>query len=158
MGNFFTFDKNQAGSFEPLPIAEYEAIISKAEVTTSKSSGAPMIKVELTVRPDVAQAGAKRKIFDNIVFMDTAMFKVHQLAGAVGISNASSVEDYAQQLYAKPVRFKNKHEAYNGNTNDKVAFYKAAEAEGAAELIGAGADNPFGGGSTVNVGDEDFPF
>lgn len=154
--NFFNYDPNQAGGgFEPLPEAEYECIISKAEPTASKTSGAPMVKVELTVRKDVEQEGGGRKIFDNIVFSEKAMFKVHQIAGVAGVQEAHNIEDFASKLYGKAVRIKTKNEEYQGKTNPKVHFYKEAEVEGGISLPDA-SDDPFAGG--VGINDDDLPF
>ena len=155
MSNFFTFDRNQAGDFSPLEPAEYECMITEAKPTTS-STGNPMIKVTLTVRPDVEQDGAKRKIFDNIVFTEKAMFKAHQLAGAIGVASAESIEEYAQQLYAKPVRVKTKNEEYNGKINPKVDRYMRSELEGNDELMPSSGSDPFSGATDINP--DDLPF
>lgn len=156
---FFQLDPEQAKSgFEPLPIGEYECIVTEAEVTTS-SSGNPMIKVTLTVRDDVEQDGHKRKIFDNLVATEKAMFKFHQVGKAIGVEQAPSIESFAQSILYKPVRIKNKHEEYNGKVNDRVAVYL----EPNVEYKGAGqsaAPDPFATtGIPVDISDDDFvPF
>lgn len=155
MSNFFTYDPNQAGGgFEALPEGEYEVLISKAEPTTSKTSGAPMIKVELTVRGDVEQEGAKRKVFDNVVFSEKAMFKVHQIAGIAGVQAAANIDDFASQLYGKSVRIKTKNEEYQGKTNAKVHYYMESKVD-PVPVVAGGGDDPFAGGS---IGDDDLPF
>ena len=155
--SFFTYDKNQAGDFSPLEPAEYECMITEAKPTTS-STGNPMIKVTLTIRPDVEQDGAKRKIFDNIVFTEKAMFKAHQLAGAVGVATADSIEEYAQQLFAKPVRVKTKNEEYNGKINPKVDRYIRSALEVNQDLIPSSDSNPFADSPMGPITDEDLPF
>jgi len=65
---FLRTDYSNTGDFAPLPIGEYECFVSEAKIAES-SNGNPMVKVTLTVRDDVEQAGGKRKLFDNIVEM-----------------------------------------------------------------------------------------
>lgn len=156
--SFFTLDRNNMGSgdFKPLEIGEYECIISKVE-TAESSNGNQMLKVTLTVRDDVSQEGGKRKIFDNIVFTEKAMFKVNQFANAVGIEGAGNLDEFASQALYKPVRIKNKHEEYNGKTNDKVAFYNPAQVEYNGQ--GGTSADPFANDSnTIDISDEDLPF
>lgn len=155
--SFFQFDENQAKSgFEPLPIGEYEVIVTKAEVKSSQA-GNPMIALQLTVRDDVPQEGAKRKFFDNLVFTEAAMFKVHQFAGSVGIEDAADINDFAQQAMYKPARVKNKHETYQGKTNDKVNVYLPPQE--AYEGNGGPQNDPFAGDGTMpDISDDDLPF
>lgn len=152
---FFTFDPNQAGGgFQTPPEGEYECLISKAEPTVSKTSGAPMVKVELTIRKDVEQEAGGRKVFDNIVFSEKAMFKVHQIAGVAGVQNANNIEDFASQLYGKAVKIKTKNEEYQGKENAKVNYYMNSDLEGVSDP--ESSDDPFAGGADFD--DNDMPF
>jgi hypothetical protein len=155
--SFFKLDESQAGgAFEPMPIGEYEAIITGAEVTNS-ANGNPMIKITLTVRDDVDQEGKKRKVFDNAVATEKAMFKFHQLGKALGIEAMATIEGFAQAMLYKPIRFKNKHEEYNGKVNDKVNYYSPAQ----VDYNGQGGQvtgDPFAGSTSVDISDDDLPF
>lgn len=154
--SFFKRDENKTGGFSPIPEGEYDVVFNKAEPDKTKA-GEPMIRAELIILP--GQEGAKRKIFDYLLFQDNANFKVNQVAKALEITDAESIEDYAQKIYARTIRIKTKNEEYNGNLNAKVAWYKASTAEGGdATLSAAGTpDNPFGSG-TAPTGNDDLPF
>lgn len=146
------------GDFAPLPIGEYEAIITKVEVTTSKNSGAKMLKIEYTVRDDVEQEGRKRKFFENVV--ETLAWKFQALAKAVQLpagQEVGSIEEFASLIQFKPVLLKNKHEEYNGQTQDRVHFVNESKI-GTGAGFNAGND-PFGGTSkTIDITDDDLPF
>jgi hypothetical protein len=152
--SFFKLDPEQARGFEPLPIGEYEAIVSNVEVTKAKS-GNQMIKATLTIRDDVDQPGRKRKVFDMFVATDAAMFKFHQFGKAAGIEEVPTIEAYAKIMHGKAVRFKNKHETYNEKTSDKVAYYMPATVEYKGSVS---YQDPFDSGATFNIANDDLPF
>jgi predicted RNA-binding protein with PUA-like domain len=121
---FLRTDYSNTGDFAPLPIGEYECFVSKVE-TTESSNGNPMLKVTLTVRDDVEQPGQKRKFFDNMVETEKMMWKFNQVAKAAQLEEGVDLEtlaDFAAAIQYKPVRIKNKHEVYNGETNDRIAI------------------------------------
>ena len=154
---------NIGGGFEPLPIGEYECIISEVKVDKSQS-GYDMLKLTLTIRDDVPQHGQKRKFFDNIVAMEKTMWKFNAIAKAAGLPAGQEFEtigDFAKAIQYKPVRVKNKHEEYNGSKQDRIAYYMESKVQAPAGGVAAGNPfaDPFAGGSTpVNVSDEDLPF
>jgi hypothetical protein len=157
---FLKVDYSNTGDFAPLPIGEYECMISKAEVKPTQA-GEPMIKMELTIREDVDQKGKKRKIFDNLLIRDTMMWKLNQVAKAAGLSEEEAAgfdtpEEFATGILYRMVRIANKHEVYEGHTNDKVKFYKVSEHGGGD---GGRVDgDPFSGGGSIDISDEDLPF
>lgn len=137
------------GNFEPLPIGDYECVISEVKIEKSKNTGNDMLKLTLTVRDDVNQEGKKRKFFDNIVNVPTMAWKFQQLAKAVGIPSGQSFEtlhQFATAVQFKPVRVRNKHEEYNGNVNDRVAYYSKSK------ISMSTSTEPF------DINDEDIPF
>jgi hypothetical protein len=139
------------GDFSPLPIGEYEAIISKVEVTKSQA-GNKMLKIEYTVRDDVDQEGKKRKFFENVV--ESLTWKFQALAKAAQLpagQEIASLEEFASLIQYKPVLLKNKHEEYNGQTQDRVHFVNESK-------IGTGAGSNFGNTQTFVVDDESLPF
>lgn len=139
--------------FEPLPVGDYECIVSEVKVVDS-STGKPMLKVTLTVRDDIEQTGAKRKFFDNIVEQENMMWKFQQVAKAAQFEEGIDVESlthFAELLQYRPVRIRNKHEVYNGEKQDRIANWKESE-------VGAdGMSIPSSGGS-IDISDDDLPF
>ncbi len=150
--------------FGALPVGEYECIISEVKMTQSKA-GNEMIKVTLTIRDDVEQEGRKRKFFDNLVVMDNMMWKFQQVAKATQLPagfDFESAADFANAIQYRLVRVKNKHEEYNGEQQDRVAWYAEPKfGENTSEVNtggNAGAANPFAGNGSIDISDDDFPF
>ena len=135
--------------FGALPIGFYECIISEAKLAKSKA-GNDMIKLMLTIREDVEQTGKKRKFFDQIPLMDSMMWKVQQLMKAAQIDEGTEFEtavEFVEAIQYRAVCVKNKHEEYNGETNDKIALYVEPKVEGGSVA-----------GQTIDVTDDDLPF
>lgn len=142
--------------FAPLPIGEYECIVSAVEVTKSQNSGSPMLKVTLTVREDVEQAGQKRKFFDNIVEQANMMWKFQQVAKAAQLpagEDFESLADFASAIQYRAVRIKNKHEVYNGDTNDRIAYWMESKENSGAYTAPSG-----GNAGQIDISDDDLPF
>jgi hypothetical protein len=151
---FLRTDYSNTGDFAPLPIGEYECFVSKVE-TTESSNGNPMLKVTLTVRDDVEQPGQKRKFFDNMVETEKMMWKFNQVAKAAQLEEGIDLEtlaDFAAAIQYKPVRIKNKHTVYNGETQDKVDSWKESKFGG-----DFGSSDSLENGS-IEIGDDDLPF
>ena len=151
---FLRTDYSNTGDFAPLPIGEYECFVSKVE-TAMTSTNKPMLKVTLTVRDDVEQKGQKRKFFDNMVEQENMMWKFNQVAKAAQLEEGvelETLEDFAAAIQYKPVRIKNKHEVYNGETNDRIAIWKESQYGG-----DFGSGDSLENGSIV-IGDDDLPF
>lgn len=143
--------------FAALPIGEYECFISEVKMAQSKN-GNDMIKVTLTVRDDVEQEGVKRKFFDNLVVMESMMWKFQQVSKAAQLpvgEDFATPEEFAKAIQYKPVRIKNKHEQYNGEAQDRVAWYAESKQGGQMAPI---TDDPFAGGGSIDVTDDDLPF
>jgi hypothetical protein len=158
--SFFTFDEGKAGGqFEALKAGEYEAIISKTEAKTS-STGNPMISVQLTIRNDVDQEYAGRKVFDNYVATEKAMFKFHQVAKALGWepgAQVNSLADFASEILFQPVRLKvgAPRKDNRGEDSTNITTYLPAQ----AAYAGGGNADPFqGNGTTIDISDDDLPF
>ncbi len=160
----FTANHDEAKNmFEPIAPGKYEAFISKAEATKS-SKGNDMVKLELTIRTDVPQEYQKRKLFDNVVFTDTAMFKAQQLAKAVGIPNGAPVDttaEFVKWVALKPVKIQviHREEEYQGNkrTRENIAFYDASEKAMGGSMTADPFANTNAGGS-IDISDDDLPF
>jgi hypothetical protein len=154
---FLRTDYSNTGDFAPLPIGEYECFVSKVEVTESSNKN-PMLKVTLTVRDDIEQQGQKRKLFENLVEVENMMWKFNQVAKACQLEEGVELEtlaDFAAAIQYKPVRIKNKHEVYNGEKKDSIAAWKESQYGGD---FGSGEGDPFSGGGSIEIGDDDLPF
>jgi len=166
--SFLTTDHSQVkegqGDFQPLPIGDYEVIVSKVEMKKTKA-GDDMINLELTVRDDVAQEGKKRKFFDNLPIMEKLMWKIQTISKHAGFANGETFDtpaDFARALQYKCFSIRNKHEEYNGKTSDRVAYYNASK----APLTGGGSSSdPFANndpfaktGKAIHITDDDLPF
>lgn len=152
MGFLRTDYSEVSTGFEPLPVGDYECIISKTEVTETKETKKPMLKVTLTVREDIEQEGQKRKFFDNMVEQENMMWKFQQVAKAAQLEQGVELDtlaDFAAAILYKPVTIRNKHRVYNGETQDTVGFYKESQFE-----AGSGA----GTGAPIDISDDDLPF
>lgn len=135
--------------FKPLPIGEYECIISEVKVSES-STGKPMLKVTLTVRDDVEQEGGKRKFFDNVVEQENMQWKFQQIAKACALEEGLDIEtlaDFAGAIQYRNVRIKNKHEVRDGEKQDKIAYWLESKEDGMG-----------GDGNTIEINDDDLPF
>lgn len=164
MSNLFTVNHGEAGGvFEPLPIGEYECIISEVKVGKSqgeKTNGADMLELVLTVREDIDQPGKKRKFFDRIIFAPQLAWKVQQFYMACAFENGTkfnNINDVARAVAYRSIRVKNRHEEYNGQVRDRVDAYLVSKsplkvnpnagadpfATGPAQATGSNSDVPF---------------
>lgn len=154
MGFLRTDYSNVNDGFAPLPIGDYECIVSAVEVTSS-STNKPMLKVTLTVRDDIEQEGQKRKFFDNIVEQENMMWKFQQVAKAAQFPEGIDVESlthFAELLQYKPVAIRNKHEVRDGEKRDVIGTWKQSKLE---TVDNGGAYEGQGG---IDIGDDDLPF
>jgi hypothetical protein len=139
--SFLTVNHNEAGNnnnekreFTPIAEGEYEVIISEAKITKS-SAGNDMITITLTIRDDVNQQFAKRKIWDYLVYTEKAMFKFQQVAKALAIPEGTKIDtihDFQKAIQFATLRIgiKQREEEYKGEkkVRDYVAVYKRTEA------------------------------
>jgi hypothetical protein len=150
---FLKTNYDEVGGFGALPIGEYECFVSEvkiAETSTKKN----MVKVTLTVRDDVDQEGKKRKFFDNIVEQDNMMWKFQQVSKAAALPVGMDIEtlaDFADAIRYKAVRVKNKHEEYNGEKQDRIAFWMESK-------FGGSQDNSMSENGSIDISDDDLPF
>jgi len=81
------------------------------------------------------------------------MWKFNQVAKAAQLPEGEDIEtlaDFAAAILYKPVRIKNKHRVYNGETQDSVNAWKETKFGGD---FGSGD-----GGGSIDIGDDDLPF
>lgn len=151
---FLKTNYDDLNDFGALPVGDYECIVSDVKIAPT-STGKQMVKVTLTIRDDVEQAGKKRKFFDNLVVQDNMMWKFNQVSKACDFpanTDFASVEEFASAIQYKTVTIRNKHEEYNGEKQDRVANWKVSK-------FGAGEDGFSGGNNgSIEIGDDDLPF
>lgn len=107
-------DFSEVKSIEPLKEGDYTATIAKAEETTAKSSGNPMIKIEYDVDE------TKNKLFDNFVLTQNALWKLKELLGALGYETDDVVDLDINELVGQQVLLRVIQEEYNGDTVNRV--------------------------------------
>jgi hypothetical protein len=159
--SFLKTNPNEAGGFGPLTPGEYEVVISEAKSAKSQS-GNDMIKLTLTVRSNVPQLHQKRKIFDNLVVSEKAMFKFHNLSMALFGEGTefATLEDFRKAIANQYVRvlIKTEQNTHNGVTRDqdRVVTYKEPQ-DGSGSEVSSG--DPFqDDGRPVDISEDDMPF
>lgn len=176
---YFQINHDDAQDFTPIPVGSYEAIISSVEVKTA-SSGNKMLSLVHTIRDDVSQEAKKRKVFDNLVVTEKAMFRFQNIAKATAMPNGASFDSeeallngFAKHLKGKPLRITIKHDNNRTTFIEQVAGYAPSEEAGTNPLPssnpfeaqgslqngaqGAGAP-PWADGTAPNISDDDLPF
>jgi hypothetical protein len=115
-------DFSSVPSREPLDEGMYNLTIAKVEETTS-STGNPMLKVEY----DVNGVEGNRKLWDNYVLIDKAMWKLKELFDALGIDTSAVVEMDVTELVGMQVTAKVVQDTYQGDVVNRVKkIYPAA--------------------------------
>lgn len=162
----FTYNPNEASSgFELIEKGEYEAFISDTEIKTFNSGNAG-IKVTFTIRDDIdGQKFGKRKMWQNLVATEKAMFMFHTIAKAVGKEpgwKASSLEEYQSAIQSKPIRLVvgqkwETDQAGNRELRNNIVAFKESKAGG--EYSDSGFADPFASaGKPIDISDDDLPF
>lgn len=157
---FLKTNYDDVNDFAALPVGDYECIVSEVKMKQT-STGKQMVAVTLTVRDDIDQQGKKRKFFDNLVVQDNMMWKFQQVSKACDLpvgQDFATPEEFASAIQYKCVVIRNKHEDYNGEKQDRVANWKVSK-YGAGEGGGfSGGTDPFVGGGSIDITDDDLPF
>jgi hypothetical protein len=162
--SFFSVNHNEAqsGVFEPVTPGNYEVVISEVKKETF-NSGNKGLKLTFTIREDVDQLHGKRKIFNNLVAMETAMFNWNNIAKATNMPDGQAFETaddvinaFGKHLQGKTLKIRVAHREYNGKTYEDVKGYSESEAAGTTLT---GDSNPFSvpNGAPPLPGDGDAP-
>lgn len=163
----FSVNSKEIGGFDPLPKGDYEMVVTEVKIRqgeTAFSSGNTGLDVTLTVRNDVEQEGAKRKVFDTLVALPSVMFKFQQYSVAVGLEEGTKIESleaFAKAIMYKPVTATLGIDSYVKD-GDKV-FKNDVKAIKPAKTGYAGGA-PTGGdpfsddGKPIDISDDDLPF
>ena len=159
MAFFKVNHNNTENPFDALPAGQYEAIISKAEYKTA-SSGNDMIAITLTIRSDYEQKGQKRKVFDNLVMIDSMMWKINKVLKVTGAPQDVEFETADELINAilfKPVKVKLGQREYQGNKQNNVQDYDFTM-KPQVEMELDPAEGQLNGGKPIEVSDSDLPF
>lgn len=115
----WNYQRDESTGFKPIPEGDHRIRIKSAEKTTSKSSGAPMLKLEFEV------SGYNSKLFHNIVFLaDRPEITNRNLTQFFDSFKDIPEGEFELAKWAGKVgACKVKHEEYNGNTQAKVAWF-----------------------------------
>lgn len=108
-------DFSNVPSREPLEEGVYTLTIAGVEEKVS-STGNPMLAVEY----DVVGVDGNRKLWDNYVLIDKALWKIQELFKALGIPTDSIVEMDPVELVGMQVQAKVIQEEYNGDIVNRV--------------------------------------
>jgi hypothetical protein len=118
------------GSFEPIPVAQYEVAITKVELKQSQSSEYPYFNVEMTIQSGAEQ---RRKVWDIWSLHPKAIpYGLAQnlpIFGAkpTGKGEFSTYQELAAklipQLIGKKAIVVIKHETYEGEIRERVGKY-----------------------------------
>jgi hypothetical protein len=124
---------NAKKEFEPIAEGTYEAMFTEAKVGKS-SAGNDMITVTLTIRDDVKQQFAKRKVWDYLVYSEKAKWKLQQVSKALVIPEGhefANIQEFAKAILHSCVKItiKQKTEEYNGETKtrEQISTYSPTD-------------------------------
>lgn len=155
--SFLKVNPDNAGGFSPIKPGKYEVVISEVKKDKAKSSGAEMLKLTLTIRSNVDQEFKKRKVFDNLVVSENAMFRFDQVAVACGYGkdhDFATIDEFAKAIRGQVVAVTIKNETYDGKIQDRVAQYHVSEYPVQRDEEEAGEE--YDGG--IEVSEDDLPF
>lgn len=98
---------------KPIPVGAYKMVISNCQEKESKSSGEPMIELELEV-PKGDHKG--RKVWDYIVLSDSNDWKLRQLIDSLALKEKGTLD--TDKIIGETILVRTKHEPYE-TTNDE---------------------------------------
>lgn len=110
-------DFSNVQSRDPLPEGVYDVTISKVDMTTSKTSGNPMLKVEFNVNTEGYE---NRKLWGNYVLTEAAMWKVQELFSSLGLDCDAIVDIDTDDLIGMTCQAKVAQREYEGNIQNEI--------------------------------------
>jgi len=119
-----------------LPAGTYEAVVEKAELTTS-DAGNEQIKVTLTVYG----GDSEQTVWDYLVFKDTVLYKVKHFCESAGIDFEKG-DLRAEECLEKNVRVKLKIDPPKGQYPEKNAVADYVKRNGAAPSVPMSDNDP----------------
>lgn len=170
---FFSTNHSEASDFTPVPQGWYEVFISSVEKKTFKT-GSEGLALVYTIRGDIEQEAANRKLFDNLVASPKAMFRWNDISKATNMpdgqvfnSAEEVIQAFGQYLNGQALQVRVKHEDRDdGTTQERVSAVKPSE-YGAGQASNAfdpsqyasSNQDPFAeDGKPIDISDDDLPF
>jgi hypothetical protein len=134
-----------------LPEGDYEFVVDDAGEKES-SKGNPMIELQLLVEHD----GAQVRVFDNLVFVESAFWKIDLFRFSTGdeLVEGQTVNFEAEDCIGRRGKCHLYVETYEGRTRNKVESYLPPE--GSANVPTKMAPKPGSGSSSEDPDDINF--
>lgn len=169
---FFSTNHSEAstGDFQPVDEGTYEVFISSVEKTTF-STGAEGLNLQFTIRGDLEQDFANRKLFDRLVCSEKAMFRWNNISKATNMPDGQTfnsaqevIQAFGEHLNGKPLRVTIKHREWEGKIREEVKAYSESDYEGgqasnAFDASQYASQDPFAeDGKPIDISDDDLPF
>jgi len=122
------------GGFAPIPDGNYLVKIESIHSGRQTRAGDEMWGLELVVTDGDYQG---RKIFDNLVFSQKALWRVKMTCSRFGVPLTGEVEiaDIIPRLQGRKAWADVFSEEYNGKTNNRVRDYSVADITEAASAV-----------------------
>lgn len=122
-------DFSNVASREPLDPGFYTVRISESELTES-STKKPMLKLTYDVLGDADgnPVEGNRKLWDNCVLTDNALWKIKNLFSALELDTSAIVDMDTDELIGMEMGVKVTIEPYQGENRNQVKAYKSMEA------------------------------
>ena len=184
---FIKFNRKEAeektNSFALIAEGDYELFVKDGEwrPMVDKPDKAPNFNLELVIRSDVEQDHKGRKIFHTFYISrdpektEQSMDFINRFNLALGIPDGVEFETEEQWLnfiIGKPVKAHVGQKEYNGKTYAEVKYFMETEfsemSEQEQQTSSSGLkpaenqskidDDPFSGGGTIDIDDDDLPF
>lgn len=127
----FNLKEVKGQSFDPIPEGRYTVVVDKAEITTTKESGNPMIKATLKI---VEGDFKNRLAWDNFVLTEKSLWKLKTFLEAAGSklseSGNATEQDIANAMEGVKVSvFLENRTGENGQVTSNAKNYTAVEAQ-----------------------------
>lgn len=104
---------------EPLEEGVYELVIIEAEETKSRDKGTPMVKITFE------EPQTKKRIWENFILTDKALWKIRSLLEVLGFRCDGAVEFEATDLIGSTVRCKVIGDTYNDQPVNRIKRFYA---------------------------------
>lgn len=178
--------EEKSNSFSLIAEGDYELFVKegKWEPKVDKPNETPLFNLELVIRSDVEQEHKGRKLFHSFYISrdpekeEQSMDFINRFNLALGIPDGvefDTQEQWLSFIIGKPVKANVYHKPYNGKEYANIKYFmeteypemeeqqqqssssglKPAERESTYTKI---EDDPFSGGGTIDIDDDDLPF
>lgn len=118
-------DFSSVADREPLEPGFYHCRISAVESKESQKSGNPMLVITYDVVGDAAgnSVAGQRKLWDNLVLTEAALWKVKAIFSALGIPTEEIINLDTDELVGRELGVKVVQEVYDGENRNYTKGY-----------------------------------